>query len=148
MNSAISIVLPMPTLIVQFPVGYEQYPEVTFQCAHCGQHTVNQTNEKKEEIIQPKDEKQEIKQANIGDKVELKEELMCGYSGNNSILHNNPNFYSDEYSLISSVNSEHSENDNVFPVGQHGEISDDCYENCLKEIMELVTYLKEDVYDN
>lgn len=140
----------MPTVILQFPVGYGQYLGLNFPCAHCGQHAGQQTNEIKEEKIEPKEEKQEIKEEiNLEDKADIKEEFIFDYDKDDNILYNNPNFYENKFSPISNANSENSENDNFLPFDQHDEMSDSFYEKCFNEIMELVEYLKEDtIYNN
>jgi hypothetical protein len=56
MKGPISIILPMPTIIVQFPVGHEQNNGFNLPCVHCGQYNLLQTNDMKEKVIDIKEE--------------------------------------------------------------------------------------------
>ncbi|CAF4479626.1 unnamed protein product [Rotaria magnacalcarata] len=62
MKAPVSIILPMPTIILQFPVGHGQYNGFNFPCVHCEQHNLLQTNHMKEEKLDIKEEHIEIKQ--------------------------------------------------------------------------------------
>ncbi|CAF0899738.1 unnamed protein product [Didymodactylos carnosus] len=52
----ISIILPMSTIILQFPVVHEQNNGLNFPCVHCGQYNLSQTNDIKEEEMDIKQE--------------------------------------------------------------------------------------------
>ncbi len=86
MNGPISIILPMPTIILQFLVGHEQNNGFNFPCVHWGQYKVLQTNDTKEEEFD----------------LDL---VMDEY-----ILHKDPNIYPNMFSPISNAKSEDVEN--------------------------------------
>ncbi len=66
-----SIILTMPTIIVQFPGSHEQNNGFNFSCVHCGQYNLLQTNNIKEEKIEIKEDVIDIKEE---EEIDIKEE--------------------------------------------------------------------------
>lgn len=152
MNGGISIVLPMPTIVLQFPASYGQHIGLTFACTQCGQCPFQQMNEIKEERIETQGVDTEIKtEADAEYQINIKEEPILEFKMDEGILHNDINLYENKFSPISSSNSEDEDedededNDTLLAVNQQDELSDSVYEQCLNDILELVEYLKEDI---
>lgn len=72
MNGSISIILPMSSIIVQFPVGHGQNNGINFSCTNCIQHNLTQTTEIREEKTRVTEEKNK----NQEQKIEIKEEMI------------------------------------------------------------------------
>lgn len=146
MNGGISIVLPMPTIVIQFPAGYGQPIEVKFPCIQCGQCAVQPTNEIKEERMGKHEVDTEIKvEVDVENQINIKEEPICEFKMDEGILHNDPNLYLNQFSPVSDSNSENEENYKLFLIDQTDGMSDTVYEECLNDILKLVEYLKEDI---
>lgn len=145
MNPAISIVLPPPTIIIQLPLGYGQSIEVNFSCVPDAQHSFQQTNEIKQERNDIKEESSVIKkEADIQEKQSMKEEDNSDFDMEEYIFGNNPNIYQNQFSPISDINSENDDNNDLFVTHEQDEVSEDSYQKCLNELLEIVEYLKED----
>ncbi|CAF4868051.1 unnamed protein product [Rotaria sp. Silwood1] len=148
MNGSISIILPVSTIILQFPVAHQQNNQFTIPCVHCGQCNLLQTNDEKEEkedMIEIKDDVIEIKD----DVMHIKEEkLSFGFEMDEYILHKDPNLYINMFSPISIAESEGVENKQSSLQEDKDENLDFIFKKCCNDISEIVQYLKEDIILN
>ncbi|CAF2821421.1 unnamed protein product [Rotaria sp. Silwood2] len=148
MNGSISIILPVSTIILQFPVAHQQNNQFTIPCVHCGQCNLLQTNDEKEEkedMIEIKDDVIEIKD----DMMHIKEEkLSFDFEMDECILHKDPNLYTNMFSPISIAESEGVENKQSSLQEDQDENLGFILKKCCNDISEIVQYLKEDIILN
>ncbi|CAF1568302.1 unnamed protein product [Rotaria sordida] len=155
MNGSISIILPMSTINLQFPVAHQQNNQFNIPCVHCGQYNLLQTNDKKEEkedvieikndVIEIKDDVMHIKE----EKPDIKEEkLNFDFEMDEYILHKDPKLYTNMFSPISIAESEDVENKQSSLSEDQDENLDVILKKYFNDISELVEYLKEDIIFN
>ncbi|CAF1458529.1 unnamed protein product [Rotaria sordida] len=148
MNGSISIILPMQTIILQFPVAHQQNNQFNIPCVHCGQYNQLQTNDKKEEkddVMHIKEEKSDIKE----EKPDIKEDkLNFDFKMDEYICHKDPNLYTNMFSPISIAESEDVENKQLSFSEDQDVNLDVILKKCFNDISEIVQYLKEDIILN
>lgn len=149
MNGAISIVWPMPRVILEFSVDYGLTTGLTIQITQC---VVPQTNEIKEEKMETQEDKTEIKaEVDVEEKINIKDEPDFDFNIYGDELDNDPNLYKLRFSPISSSNSEevneeneeNEENDELSVLNEQDETSVRFCAKCLNDILSYVEYLKE-----
>lgn len=156
MNTPISIMLPIPTIILQLPVCNQNYQiNISYPAfAENNQFQINDIKEEKPYINEDnmiiKDEMTDVKEETgdmIDNMFEVKDELNIYYAEpNEKNLHEDPYFYLNAISPISSVSSNEYDDDTIDDLFASEEEYDymNGLNSCFNDIHEIMQYLKED----
>jgi len=158
MNGAMSIILPMPTIIIQFPGGHQQHDTLNLPCVHCGQYNLLKTDDIKEGKIEIKEDVIDVKEDVINVKEEendIKENMINIKEENfdfdsemgEYILHKDPNLYANMFSPISDTESEDVESSELFVSEHQDESFEAFYKKWFSDISEMMQSLKDDICD-
>jgi hypothetical protein len=146
MNGSISIVLPMSSITVQFPVSHCQNNAINFSCTNCIQHNLTQTNAIREEKAEIKEENNK----NQEQKIEIKEENNKHEEDSDSVieigeyvLHRDLNLYSTMYSPISRADSEDITSSSL-SIFENEDDTRDAFYRSMDDIAGIFQYFKEE----
>jgi hypothetical protein len=150
MNEPISIIIPIPTIVIQLPLPQSQYIiHQNAPCVYCGQHNQSHANDKEEEKKENNDviyiKKEEFDVPEILTDIKS-DELLAYFDVDERVSNHDVNMYSNMYSPISftdTLKEEEEERELSFDE-IHDQFVDDIMKTYFDDISQFVDYLKED----
>lgn len=146
MNTPISLVIPMPSIIIQFPFNHQSINDFHALCENCRRNNSSLINEKKEvktdeKIICVKDEAKDFKPNNNY----FKEEYYATLDTDERLFNNNTNMDARLFSPISVAYSTDTESRQVYASEHHDEGYDFTIKQSFRDTSDIVEYLKQDL---